>query len=85
MCKGEFFAIEDWLSNWTMYPARGRFYDPSTHDVVPKREYIQEEIDRLSNALKQAEENEKAQKKYWRDRQHTIEEKIAGLTKRLED
>ena len=84
------FTLDDWFFGFDLSPrsittTRGRIYNPQTHDIVPKKEYIQDEIDRLSKSLKQAEDNEKEQKKYWRERQTTIKGQIAELTEKLKD
>jgi len=84
------FTLDDWFSDWGLAPrsittTRGRIYDPEKYDLTPKQGYIKEEIDRLSNSLKQAEDKEKEAKKYWRTKQDEIKEQIAGLTKQLKD
>ena len=75
----------DWLDTVNVNTSYGRIYNPQTHDIVPKREYIQQEIDRLSKTLKRYENNEKEAKKYWRGRQEDIKKEIAELTARLKD
>ena len=86
-----FFLLDDWVHDWATTlesvatTTRGRIYDPEKYDLTPKQGYIQEEIDRLSKRLKQAEDKEKEAKKYWRTKQDEIKEQIAELTKQLKD
>jgi len=51
---------------------RGRYYDPDKYDLVPKREYINDEIEKLKKSKDSKLEEVKA-----------IEDNIAKLQKQL--
>lgn len=86
MLERFFYTWDNWpLATSTASTTHRCLYNPETHDLVPKKEYVQREIDRLSEELKRAENKEKEIKKYWREKQDEIKDNIAKLTKRLED
>ena len=67
-------AFVDWMSwSWPASVSYGRIYNPETHDLIPKKEYLQKEIGEL-----------KTEKKRLEDRISEIDKETLELQKRLE-
>ena len=65
--------ISDFFNTPTITHSYGRLYNPETHDIVPRREYVQKEIESL-----------KTSKKQHKEAIVVIDKKIEELEKRLE-
>ena len=65
--------MDDFFGNASITHSYGRLYNPQTHDIVPRKEYIQKEIESL-----------KSKKKEYKEAIVSIEKKIEEYEKRIE-
>jgi hypothetical protein len=59
----------DWATNLDRY-----FYNPNTHDVVPKKSYLKERVDKLERY-----------KKYLQDLILEVDDEIADCSKKIKE
>jgi len=69
--------LDNWMDGFFSIPtithSYGRLYNPQTHDIIPRKEYIQKEIESL-----------KSKKKEYKEAIVKIEEQIKEHEKRIE-